>query len=271
MERWWIDNYELTQANMGWEVREGTDEWGGLVGGNAQLAGRDGELWRRKSLAAGTVTLSLWLRGANQANVRALWGELLRVAGRRNRTMLLKRELSDGELVYARVSLTGAAKPVHLGQVGIRAQLTFTVPAGKWWNNTPYTYTTPGGVAATLDMPELAPATAPMLARYEITGPCTQFVLEDMSDPYASATDREKFIYTGSVPAGTTFTLLPETWSFTSSTATKPDLAKCRFTGRRWFEIEPSPPGQVPKVKFGFSGGSSATKLTVVARRWYVV
>ena len=270
MERWWIDNYELTRADMGWEVREGTDEWAGLSGASATLAGRDGELWRRKALAAGTVTLSLWLRGTNQAKARALWGELLRVAGRRNRTVLLKRELSDGELVYARVSLTGAAKPVHLGQVGMRAQLTFTVPAGKWYGGTQYTYTTPGGVSTVLSMPELAPSTAPMLARFEITGPCSQFVLEDKSDPYATSPATERFTYSGSVPAGTTFTLVPETWEFSSSTSTVPDLAKCRFTGRRWFEIEPSPPGEVPQVRFGFSGGSSATKLKVLSRRWYV-
>lgn len=271
VERWWIDGYELTKDTMGWEVREGTDEWTGLVGAEPTLAGRDGSMFRRRNLAPGTLSLSLWLRGANQTQVRTLWGELLRVVGRRTRTVMLRRQLPDGEQISARGTLSGAMKPTHLGQRGIRAGLTFSIPYGKWWSSQSYTYLTTGGQQSTVDMPELAASTAPIWAIFRITGPCTQFVLEDQSDPLVPSTDRERFIYSGTIPAGVTVTMAPETWQLSASTGAAPDLEKVRFTGRRYFDMEPAPPGGTHKVRFTFNGGTSATRLEVVARRWYLV
>lgn len=271
-ETWWIDGWELTAGDRGWEVRDGTDEWAGMSGNDVTLPGRDGTIWRRRNNNPGTLRLSLWLKGADAGEVREQWAKVLRAVGRRNRTVRVRRRLPNGSSISCAATLTGTASPVHLGQRGVRAQLTFTVPDGRWVGASIYSRSTTPGVSGVLSLPDLADSTAPLLLTYEVTGPATSFVIEDMTDPNATSSERSRFTYYGTVAAGEKVTVSPETWKFTSTGANAPDPQLTRYTGRRWIELEPPlPDGEPPKVDFSFTGGSSATKLTVTGRCSYLV
>ena len=272
LERWFIDGWELTAPGRGWEVREGTDGWAGMNGSDGDVPMRDGTLFRRRTLAAGTLRLSLWVVGADPEQVRANWSDVLRVVARRNRQVKITRHLPSGEVIYAHGSLTGTAEPVHLGQRGVRAQLSFTVQDGRWWSEQTYTHSTVTGTGVqTLQLPDFAPSTAPMLLTYTIKGTASHVRLRDYSDPAADTVDRSELTYSTDLLSTETLTIDTYTWKATSTRGGRPLLDKLTYSARRFLELEPAPPGGVPAVRFEPTGHGTTTKLTVTGRRAYLI
>jgi hypothetical protein len=116
-----------------------------LVGDNYETPGRDGEVWRRKSRAAGTNSLRFAIvtkdRGAaGKAAVNAEWLKVLRLFPRR-RPVELTRFIDvvtehgiETITQVAQAEMTGSIQPEwisHYAQVGV---LSFKVLEGAWFS-----------------------------------------------------------------------------------------------------------------------------------------
>lgn len=267
-ERWIIDNLEITEGLVrDWEVREGTDEFAGLVGQDVDIPNRDGQLWRPRTLPAATFTLNLWVRGDNPEEVRNNWNLILRAAVRRNRLVRIHRYLPDGMRIQCDASLIGQVRPIFVGQTVRKGSLTFTIPEGRWLSYDTFSQETPAGsqTSRELELTEFAASTAPLNLTYWIYGQCTNPRVYDETDPSVYA-PVSYFEYKGTVPAGAYLAVNTASWEVTGS-GFNPVKSALHWTGNaRYLSLEPARPGEVPKVRLVCSSPSSTVKLRVNGR-----
>lgn len=268
-ERFLLDGWELTEGTVrDWAYRGGTDSATAPVGANASVANRAGEIWRPKAAGAGQFSLDVWVTGADRSEVEDNWRLLLRAARRRHRLIPVTRYMASGEVVTCDAELVGTIDPTHIGQRGMRASLSFSVPSGLWVSQASFVASTTPGAALpqTLALPGLEPSTEAMVdLTYVINGPITNPVIVDRTDGY----DGDSFKYNGTVSASQSLTVNAGTWLVTGGGGLTVDHAKVMPSGNRLMTVVAARPDETPTVQLRGTGGGGGTKLTVTGRRSY--
>lgn len=265
-----FDGWELTlgQGVRDWESRDGMDEVASFVGDNHVIGNRGAEVWRPKKLGAGRFEVALWLGGASVAQAQAVYRDLQRAVARPHALVRVQRTLADGSVIYCDAELVGGMRPTHLGQLGYRAGLTFSVPSGVWSGYELVTVATAANATLpkTLALPGLAASTAPMQAlKFSISGPITNARLTDAT-PGGVA---DAFSYMGPVGAGQTLVVNAADWSV-SGIGFAPNLGLVWTTGDRLMTVAAPRPGGAPAVTMTGTAGGTGTKLEVEGRATFL-
>lgn len=268
-DRWWIDDFELTQGVVrDIETRSGMHQTPAPVGTNPLVPNRSGEVWVRKVHGAGTLTLSMWL-GDGTIDVLEFWADVLRACTHVHRQLVIRRQMpSSGEMRECNAELSSSIQPTHLGEGGMRAQLEFKIPSGQWQSVAAYSHLTPAGAALpkTLVLNEFEHSTAPNLALVcHIPGPIINPRVTDITDGVAG----DSFIYSGTVPGGAVLTVSCRDWEVTATGMT-PNPGAITPTGPRFLTIPAARPGVTPRVQLTGTGGGGTTQLEVLGHRTYL-
>ncbi|MGW4694866.1 hypothetical protein ACWEO1_21110 [Kitasatospora cineracea] len=271
-ERWLVDGYDLTDGLVrDVEYRAGLTATPAVVGANATVPNRIGELWRPKHHGPGKFTLALWLApaGGRWQDVEAAWEDLLRAVARPHRLLTFERHTAAGQVRRCQGEVLSALTPTPLGQDGMRISLEVNVPSGYWESaDTSFEATAPGApLPQDLDLEPFADATAPMenLA-YRITGPITAPTVTDTTD----GTGGDSFTYTGQITAGQALTVDAATWQLTGSGGLVPDPGRLTNTGPAFLRLAPGLPGTAPSVRLTGTNPGPTTQLAVTGRRAYL-
>lgn len=268
-ERWLADGWEITEGTVrDWAYRGGTDSVTAMVGANATVPNRDGELWRPKVAGPGSFNLDVWLAGSTRTEVEANWRLLLRAVRRRHRLVTFTRYMASGEVVLADAELIGTIEPTHIAQRGMRASMAFAVPAGVWRSQTTYTNQTTAGASLpqTLSLTSFEPSSEAMVElTYTIAGAITTPVIADTTD----GVDGDTFKYDATVGSGQSLIVNAATWAVTSSGGLTVNQAKIMPTGNRLMTVVAARPGATPTVQLRGTSGNGNTRLTVTGRRIY--
>jgi hypothetical protein len=269
-ERWLVDGYELTDgAVRDVETRDGLYASAPVVGGNAVIPHRTGEVWRRKVHGPGGFSLNLWLGDrTSRAAVEALWDNLLRAVTPLHRLPKYERLTDAGEWRECYGEVVSALEPKAIGQRGIRIGIEVRVPAGYWRSQTIYTHATAAGAALPKALPltDLAPSTAPMeqlISR--VDGPINDPLVIDRTD----GVDGEWWLYTGNIPTGQWLIVDSGTYAMSGGGGFVPDESRLTYNGPRPLVVPAAKPGGVPAVELRGNNGGAGTKLTVTGRRSY--
>ncbi|MFJ6770163.1 hypothetical protein ACIQOV_04145, partial [Kitasatospora sp. NPDC091257] len=232
-ERWLVDGYDLTDGLVrDVEYRAGLTGTPAVVGANATVPNKIGELWRPKHHGPGKFTLALWLAPTSGGwqDVEAAWEDLLRAVVRPHRLLTFERHTAAGQVRRCEGEVLSALTPTPLGQSGMRISLEVNVPAGYWVSaDTSIQASTVGAaVPQDLALTAFADATATMeQLSYLLTGPITAPTVTDTTD----GTGGDSFTYTGQIGAGQTLTVDAATWQLTGSGGLVPDPGRLTNTG----------------------------------------
>ncbi|MEV7926096.1 hypothetical protein [Kitasatospora sp. NPDC088779] len=273
-ERWLVDGYDLTDGLVrDVEYRAGLTATPVVVGANATVPNRIGELWRPKHFGPGKFTLALWLapQSGGWQDVEAAWEDLLRMVARPHRLLTFERRTAAGQVRRCEGEVLSALTPTPLGQSGMRISLEVTVPAGYWVSADTSTQTSTAGAAVPQDLAltAFADATAPMeQLAYLITGPITAPTVTDTTD--GTGRDGDSFTYTGQIPAGQALTVDAATWQLTGSGGLVPDPGRLTLTGPAVLRLAPGRPGSPPSVRLAGTNTGVNTQLAVTGRRAYL-
>ncbi|WP_327074443.1 hypothetical protein OG196_31885 [Kitasatospora purpeofusca] len=273
-ERWLVDGYELTDGLVrDVEYRTGLNTTPAVVGANATVPNRIGELWRPKHHGPGKFTLALWLAPASGgwAEVERAWEDLLRSLVRPHRLLAFERHTAAGQIRRCQGEVLSALAPTPLGQGGMRLGVEVNVPAGYWESaDTSSASTAPGSpLPQNLDLAPFADATAPMeQLAYRITGPITAPTVTDTSD--GAGRDGDSFTYTGQIGAGQALAVDSATWQLSGTGGLVPDPARLTNTGPAFLRLAPGRPGRPPSVRLSGTNTGAGTQLTVTGRRTYL-
>ncbi|MCC9309138.1 hypothetical protein LN042_18965 [Kitasatospora sp. RB6PN24] len=273
-ERWLVDGWELTDGLVrDVEYRAGLNTTPAVVGANAAVPNRIGELWRPKHHGPGKFTLAMWLAPAAGGwdGVEQAWEDLLRALVRPHRLLTFERHTATGQIRRCQGEVLSALAPTPLGQSGMRVSVEVTVPAGYWQAAAPVTATSAPGtpVPQALALTAFADATAPMdnLA-YRIDGPITAPTVTDTTD--GPGHDGDSFTYTGQIPAGQWLTVDSATWQLIGGGGFTPDAARLSNTGPAFLRLAPGRPGSPPSVRLDGTNTAAGTRLTVTGRPTYL-
>ncbi|QKW22295.1 hypothetical protein HUT16_27340 [Kitasatospora sp. NA04385] len=270
-ERWLVDGYDLTDGLVrDVEYRAGLTATPAVVGANATVPNRIGELWRPKHHGPGKFTLALWLApaGGRWQDVEAAWEDLLRAVARPHRLLTFERHTAAGQVRRCQGEVLSALTPTPLGQDGMRISLEVNVPSGYWESaDVAFEATAPGvPLPQDLDLEPFADATAPMeQLAYRITGPITAPTVTDTTDGTG-----DSFTYTGQIPAGQALTVDAATWQLTGSGGLVPDPGRLTNTGPAFLRLTPGLPGTAPSVRLTGTNPGPTTQLAVTGRRAYL-
>ncbi|GAA2746176.1 hypothetical protein [Kitasatospora cinereorecta] len=273
-ERWLVDGYELTDGLVrDVEYRSGLVTTPAVVGANAAVPNRIGELWRPKHHGPGKFTLALWLapRAGGWQAVEQAWEDLLRAIARPHRLLTFERYTAAGQLRRCQGEVLSALAPTPLGQSGMRVGVEVNVPAGYWESgDIAFEATAPGSpLPQDLDLDPFTDATAPMeQLAYRITGPITAPTVTDTSD--GPGRNGDSFTYTGQIAAGQSLTVDSATWQLTGTGGLVPDPARLTNTGPAFLRLAPGRPGMPPSVRLTGTNPGAGTQLTVTGRRAYL-
>lgn len=269
-ERWFADGWEITEGTVrDWAYRAGSDSTTAMVGVNAVVPNRDGELWRPKQTGPASFNLDVWLAGTNRTDVELAWRTLLRAVRRPHRLVRFTRYMASGEHVYCYAELIGTIEPTYIAQKGMRASMAFSVPAGRWYSEDSYTMQTVAGAALTqtLVLTSFEPSTAPMdTLTFQVKGPITSPIVVDRTD---TGFDDDTCKYDAPLTVGQTLTLDSGSWDVTGAGGLAINQSKILPTGGRLLTVNAARPGEVPTVQLRGSGGSTTTQLIVTGRRAY--
>jgi hypothetical protein len=275
IERWFVDDWELTQ---GWvrnvEYRSGLSATPAVFGANASVPGLTGELWRPKRHGAGRFVLNLWVAGANntQAAAWAVYEDVLRAVARPTELLVFKRTMDDGSQRQCRGEVITAIEPIPVGDGAYRMAIEVGVPSGYWESVGTFTDTSATGstLPRDLSLTTLNPSTAPMEhLTYTITGPITNPKVSER----INGADLDSFTFTGVVGATQTLIVNASTWALTGSgTPTfTPSLAALSYTSGRFLSVKPARPGGTAAVRMTGSAGGTTTRLQVSGRQAFLV
>jgi len=264
---WFVDGYPLRSGRVrDVEDRSGWHRLTGPSGENLTVPNRSGEIFTPKRPSPGTTSLRLWLANGNEQQLLKAWDDLVRICSPLIRQVVLQKRYPDGEVRQCRAELSGGVAPVPVGRSAMRAQLTFTIPSGMWESATSYSFATTAGSALPqrLELPELAPSTAPMEnALIRVVGPITNPQV-GWTNPTHGVSSYVK--YNGTVPAGGTLSLDSGTWEIAGSGFT-PNKAAVVPTGARLLSIQPS---DTPGLTMTGIGGGATTRLLVDSKRSFL-
>ncbi|MFJ8043788.1 hypothetical protein ACIRBX_25130 [Kitasatospora sp. NPDC096147] len=271
-ERWLVDGYELTEGLVrDVEYRAGLIATPPVIGANATVPNRVGELWRPKHHGPGKFTLALWLapRTGGWQQVEAAWEDLLRVLARPHRLLTFERHTAAGQIRRCQGEVLSSLAPTPLGQSGMRLGVEVTIPSGYWEGTATVTNSSPAGTALphALALAAFADATAPMenLA-YRIDGPITAPTVTDTTDGPGG----DSFTYTGQITAGQSLTVDSATWQLSGTGGLQPDPARLSLTGPAVLRLAPGRPSSPPSVRLSGTNGGPGTALTVTGRPAYL-
>lgn len=253
-----LDNYAFTIT-----TRNGWDNSAGLVGENARIPGRDGEIWRAKDYGVGRLILDLYIGGTDadgvvpggsteHATLRANLDKLLSIFGRRASLLTVDKEMEDGSVRrnFGEVGVVMSPEYFDNNAVALlTVELVFPDPLWKATSNTTATGT--GALTAFTGI------TAPISdAVITITGPAT--------NPKLTDTQSGSWIqYTGTVSAGATWIINCATFSSTVAGATV--VANTTFSpGPRFFSLTPNA-SLIPSVTL-----NSGTLTSIVAAKRFI-
>ncbi|MGW3181648.1 hypothetical protein ACWDD9_20470 [Kitasatospora sp. NPDC001119] len=271
-ERWLVDGYDLTDGLVrDVEYRAGLTGTPAVIGANATVPNKTGELWRPKHHGPGKFTLALWLAPTTGGwqDVEAAWEDLLRVVARPHRLLTFERHTAAGQIRRCEGEVLSALTPAPLGQSGMRISLEVNVPAGYWASADTSTHATGPGAPVPQDLvlTEFADATAPMeQLAYLLTGPITAPTVTDTTD----ATGGDSFTYTGQIGAGQSLTVDAATWQLTGTGGLVPDPGRLTNTGPAFLRLAPGRPGKPPSVRLNGTNTGPTTRLAVTGHRAYL-
>lgn len=265
--QWYIDGVPLKQGLVrDVETRAGWSNVTATAGQNLSVPNRAGEIFMPKDITAGGFSLSLWLFGASEDELRDEFDRLLRLVVQPSRMLTVQKVYPDRKTRVCRAELTGGIRPTVIGAHGMRATLTFRIPAGIWESQDTYTHQTVAGapLPQPLRLTHLAQATAPMdNAILTIHGPITNPVV-GWSNPGYDITER--VTYSGTVPAGASLTLNSGTWGI-SGNGFPVNTAAVIPSGGRFLTIAHS---SDPAVTLSGVGGGATTQLVVQSKAAFI-
>jgi len=277
-ETWSVDGYQLTSGTTRQvETRDGLYRTAAMRGSDTSVYGRHGVLpGSRRRRDAGGFTVTVWWTGAGRADADAQFEALLRAATPSHRLATWVRSLGDGSTRVCAGRVVDTVAPESLaGGTATRAALSVQVPAGCWTDPVDSTDTTAAGGAlpqalvlaskarATLEMGDL---------RYAVTGPVTNPAVAVTSD----LAPGQSWTWAGVVPAGCALLVDAGAWTVTGSgssggTAFAPSVEALTWTGDRFLEVPPAPPGTAaPAVVLSGSAGGGGTSLAISGRTSYL-
>jgi hypothetical protein len=267
-ERWFIDDFELTQGYVREvEYRQGLYTTAELQGDNGQVPQRAGEVWRPKRRGAVGFAVNMWVAGEDRTEVERLYADVLQAIGDGTRLPLWRRHLANGTVRQTEAEVVGVITPTPVGNVAMRLSLEARAPAGVWEATVDAEQQTTArpGTGTVLDMVNFGDdITAPLdQLVYVITGPATN---PEVVDATVGAGD--SFRYAGTVPAGATLTINSETWGINGSGFT-PDRGAFYHTGPRFMTLRTPMPRQYPRCRFNYANGGATTRLRVYGRPVY--
>lgn len=266
VEKWTADGWNLEAAGVrGWEYRAGTDRVAAPVGSNGQVPNRRGELWRAKTLGAGSFTLGMWLAGTSRDECYAQYGLLLQAVVRPHRLVRIERTMADGSVRWCDAEYAGGIEPTHIAQRGMKAAIDFKVPDGVWRAKDPMAaVSTIAGSALpqTLALPLLAGNTAAVEdGTITVYGPITSALVVDRTD----GVDGDTLLYDTPLTSGQYATFDGKAWTVTGGGSHVAKVAKVFPSGRRFLTVPAPRPGATPTIQLRGTGGGAATKLTYTA------
>lgn len=258
-----VDGIRLDNYAHAITTRNGWDNTPGLVGENARIPGRDGEIWRSKDYGTGRMVLELFIGGTDafgavpagsteDRTLRANIDKLLSVFGRRGVLLTVDKEMEDGSVRrnFGEVGVVLSPEYFDANAVALlTVELIFPDPLWRATSNTTATGT--GALTAFTGI------TAPISdAVITVTGPATN---PRLTDTVSGAWIQ----YTGTLAAGATWIVNCAT--FVSTVAGSSAVAATTFNpGPRFFSLTPNS-SLTPSVTL-----SSGTLTSVVAARRFL-
>jgi hypothetical protein len=266
-ETWTFDGWNLTDGSVrDLETRDGLYATPNMVGANAVVAGRHGEVWRPKTYGPGTFTVNAWIGAqGDRAAFEALFSDLLRVVAHPERLILVQHTLASGETRECYAEVIGTFAPTSIGQQAARFAITFNVPAGFWRTTASYTDTkTALTTGMSIPLTNLTGSTAPMADLvYKFTGP--------QSNPLLTVPDTGDTLgYTGTIPAGASLTVDSSAWSVTGAGFT-PTVAAVTHTDSVFLSVPVAKPGTTAALTYTGTGLTSASAVSITGRRSHLV
>jgi hypothetical protein len=248
---------------------------------NLAIPGRHGKLrTTAKFYDEGQIVLPMWVRGCDDdggvpttkrqqffANVDALTNLFRPGSG----LMEMLHTLPDGTIRRAWVECTdvidfstlGGANPLAKFSVSLR------VPSVFWEDQTSRSVDLPptqNGYVTAFDG-----TTAPIEdSVITIVGPAINCRVEAYYD--AKPLENPSWVQYSEVDAGQSVVIDSGTWQITGSGGLIPNYANLTHAGgARWFTLVPGTPHNPPEVRITAGGTTSATKVTISARRKFLV
>jgi hypothetical protein len=259
--RWLIDGWDLTQGL----VRDVEDRagWFGIApprGDNPTVPNRDGVLWRAKHRGPGSVALNVILDGlGDPAALEAAYDDLVRAASPLHRLVALDRVPEAGHTRRAMAELTSTIAPTMLGKLGMRCQLAFSIPTGRWDGLVQVSSLSAAGAAAALpfDLIEFDGGTAPLPSlAYRVDGPAQNpTVVDEVGGGW--------WTYTGTLTAGQSLTVDAGAWTVTGSGGLVANPAALTYSGPGYLTLAAPPPGGHYRVRLDGGGQGAGSRLTV--------
>ncbi len=272
LENWYADGYLLTNCGVR-DIVYGSSVYtgAGKRGDNTTVAQRNGDIWRPKMYESSKFTLNMYVYSPRgQEFALDAYRELLRVMTRQDGLVEFMRVWDDGSRRYRCFGeVLQSVAPTNLGPRGFRMGFEVNVP-GAFWESVDavvHTYQDSPVLPQTVTLTNHADSTAPIDdMRFVVTGPITNPGVELVR---TGTTQVEQWSYSGVVAAGQTLTVDAGTWAVTGTGGLIVDQARISYTGNRYLTVQPHRPNdivQAPQVRLTGSSGTSATRLSTVAR-----
>lgn len=245
---------------------------------NIQVPGRHGSLrTRRKFYDEGEIVLPMWVRDTDEDELvssREIFysniDRLTKLFRPGSGLLEVIHTLPDSSTRRAMAECTEAIDLSPKGRGLANFSVALKVPS-VFWEDT-------STVSQDLVPPHTGPVsvlngmTAPIEdAVFTVTGPMTNPRVESWFNGGALEVP-VWFQYSGTVPAGQTLTIDCSKWVLTGGGGFTPVYANFTHAGSaRWMVIEPDLDGNTPGLKVTGSATTSASKVTITARRKYLV